>query len=870
MIGTMLGRNRIIEKVGEGGMGAVYRAEDEHLNRQVAIKVLPASSLGDEAARKRFRKEALTLSKLNHQNIELVYDFDQQEGVSYLVMEYVPGRTVKDMLAAGGTLSAKEISRLVTQLVEGLEAAHALGIAHCDLKPGNLMITPEGQLKILDFGLAKLTRQETEDISTDSSVLPQTTGGTLAYMSPEQLTGDPVDHRTDIYAVGNIIYEMATGRLPFRESLPTAIVNQIVHQPPLPPGRFRADLSVRMEELILKCLEKNPENRYQSAKELLVDLRRTDASEVFGPIGARPPKQAWQPLRVATLIAVASLACIALVRLWFGAVGARTLPEYRTIQVTRSSGGQGQPALSPDGSRIAYTSNESGNRDLYWIDIRGGPSFRLTDSPAADEDPAWFPDGSTIAYTSEREVSRSIWKVGQLGGGATLLIPDAEQPAISSDGKSIAFCQRSPSGYLRIGVAALGDLSQTKIITGDRDGLGDHIHPTWAPGGQSICYGTRHNLWIVPASGGVAKRLTVENEMDSEPEWAPDGKHIYFSSYRGGGTPSLWRISPEGGKPERITTGIGPEGHPNTSRDGKHLAYSTSRTAWETVLLDRTSGKETILWALEGEFITSIAPDSSKIVFPSDRWAPKINLWIQPLRAGQASGSPYLLTDISGDASHPAFSPDGRWISYYRILQDQRHVWIIETTGGQPHQLTAQSSFELHPSWSPDGSKIAFVSQPEGTPQIWYVSVKDGKPAGRPKRLTEGGVQAYFPTWSPDGKTIAFQGIKQGRAELWMVSSDGGTDARQLTHGGDVRRARWDFATGELLASGGWGTTQVTVRRVSPANGTSKPFYPAVSFGAGSEIGLFDVSRDGRTLVFTRRLGASGDIWILEATKGVF
>lgn len=287
MVGQVLGHYRIVEKIGAGGMGEVYRARDERLDRDIALKVLPASALADEAARRRFRREALALSKLNHPNIETVYDFDSQEGVDFLVLEHVAGVSLDDKLAQG-PLPEKEVLRLGMQLAEGLAAAHEQ-VVHRDLKPANLRITPDGRLKILDFGLARLLRPVTEAANTQSLTATQAVAGTLPYMAPEQLRGDPVDARTDIWAAGVVLCEMCTGRRPFEARTSTALAGDILHQPPTAPSELNPKISPRLEEIIIKCLEKEPENRYQSARELGVDLRRL-ATPTLLPGPERKPR----------------------------------------------------------------------------------------------------------------------------------------------------------------------------------------------------------------------------------------------------------------------------------------------------------------------------------------------------------------------------------------------------------------------------------------------------------------------------------------------------------------------------------------------------------------------------------------------------
>ena len=273
MIGQTLGRYRVLEQIGAGGMGLVFRARDERLDRDVALKVLPPGTLTDENSRRRFRKEALTLSKLNHPNIETVFDFDTQDGMDFLVMELIPGVTLDKKLGASA-LPEKEVVRLGAQLTEGLVAAHAEGVIHRDLKPGNLRLTPDGRLKILDFGLAKLLHPVSDAAPTESLSHTHGAVGTLPYMAPEQLRGEPADERSDIWAAGAVLYEMATGKRPFPQASAPMLTDAILRQGLVPARAVNANLSPELERIISKSLEKESEHRYQSAKELGVDLRR--------------------------------------------------------------------------------------------------------------------------------------------------------------------------------------------------------------------------------------------------------------------------------------------------------------------------------------------------------------------------------------------------------------------------------------------------------------------------------------------------------------------------------------------------------------------------------------------------------------------
>ena len=312
-----LGRYQIAEQIGAGGMGVVYRARDQRLDRDVAVKVLPTGSLADQVSRSRFRKEALALSRLTHPNIAVVHDFDSQDETDFLVMELVPGMTLEEKLLAG-PIGEKEAVGLVVQLLEGLAAAHAQGVIHCDIKPSNLRVTPEGHLKILDFGLAKLFQSKDPASVTMSITQDHGIAGTLAYMSPEQLRGSPPDQRTDTYAAGCVLYEITTGQRPFPEKTAPLMIDSILNKIPARPTSLKPALSTGLEYIVLKSLERDPACRYQSAREMTADLRRLSASDLAIPIPTKPVQRlaisrtAWRAVAFMTLLAVVAYAVFSL------------------------------------------------------------------------------------------------------------------------------------------------------------------------------------------------------------------------------------------------------------------------------------------------------------------------------------------------------------------------------------------------------------------------------------------------------------------------------------------------------------------------------------------------------------------------------
>src|SRR3984893_16224795 len=322
MIGQILGHYRIVERVAAGGFGVVYRAHDEQLERDVAVKVLPAGTLNNETSRRNFRKEALALAKLNHTNIETVYEFGSQDGVDFLVMEYVAGKTLTEKLAEGA-LPEKELVSLAMQIVEAVEEAHDRGIVHRDLKPANILITPKGQAKVLDFGLAKWLRPG-EELTADQVTDTLSTAGTLPYMSPEQLNDEPVDERTDIYSLGAVFYEMAVNQKVFSRSLASQVIDAIFNHPPVSLRTVNARITPALDDIVMKCLEKEAAHRYQSAKELLVDFRRMEArSSVVMPVAGPRRRPALNKLFLIVPAAAVLLALAAI----FGRVDVRNLWE---------------------------------------------------------------------------------------------------------------------------------------------------------------------------------------------------------------------------------------------------------------------------------------------------------------------------------------------------------------------------------------------------------------------------------------------------------------------------------------------------------------------------------------------------------------
>ena len=569
MVGQVLGRYKIVEEIGAGGMGVVYRARDERLGRDLAPEGPLPGALHDEASRKRFRNEALMLSRLNHPSIQVIHDFDTQDGLDFLVSELVPGVTLNEKLRVG-PLSEKHIVDLGLQLAQGLVAAHAAGVLHRDLKPANLRVTPDGRLKILDFGLATLSQDAISVLSTMTSIseAPGGAGGTVPYMSPEQLLGEKLDDRSDIYAAGAVLYEMSTGRMAFAETVPTRLTNSILHQLPASPRSLNSKVSPELERIILKSLEKDPELRYQSAKELASDLKRLSAGEQTTKSAMMPPlrQKSYRPAEVlaGAIAVVFVIALISATLLRRKPPAANDSGPLQFEQITHYTDSASDPALSPDGRMVAFirgadSMGSSANTGQVWIKLLpNGDPVQLTHSAVRKSAVTFSPEGSSVAYTQlNARFLWETWEVPVLGGEPHQLLPNASGLTwIGPD--RMMFSEVRPGESVHMGIVTSGpsraeetavywppavmNMAHYSALSSDRkwalvvemDGTG------WLP------------CRVVPFDGSGAVRVVgPPHGACTAAKWSPDSKWMYFNS-NAGGSFHLWRQEFPGGQARAI------------------------------------------------------------------------------------------------------------------------------------------------------------------------------------------------------------------------------------------------------------------------------------------------------------------------------
>ena len=870
-------------RLGGGGMGVVYKATDTSLDRPVALKFLPPELSEDQVSRRRFIREAKSAAQLDHPNIATVHGIGQgDDGRTFIAMAYYDGETVKKKI---------ETDRIDSRRSQPCRADRPRSF-RCALQED---LAPRYQARQRDDRRQGAKRQRRQDRRLRprqtrrhhiSYASRSDTPATVAYMSPEQLLGKKIDHRTDLWSLGVVLYEMVAGKRPFNGATGGSTVQSIINEEPESLLDVRADCPQVVSNIVEALLRKEPDERMGDATEVanrLADAKlssdltetmpvnpvRKIAADKLAPEDSGGPSQGVASSR-RTIHRVAfgllALALLAITWLILDGINRRSKNplEGRPRQLTSAPGWKSEPAISPDGQDIAYVSNESGNADIWVVDAHGGPALQLTDSPKADHHPAWFPDGSAIVFQSDGEGELGLWKVSRLGGRPIPLLSGAIEPSISPAGTHMAFARPNPDGDLRIAVAKLDALPESQTLTTGQDGEWDHHSPSWSPDGKWIAYSDLKDLWVISAEGGDSRRLTEDAAGDLEPQWSRDGRSVLFTSYREN-TVAIWSIPSGGGQPKRLTSGTGPERHVTIAADTSTVSYTTSLANRDIVIHNLSAGRHERLKSLRYEGQPTLAPGGSAVVFVSDRWK-GFHLWRQELDGLLPVGNPTLLNEEAAYSSNPDYSPDGRWITYQRRIGHQRDIWIHPSRSGFAWQLTSDVDEDWHPAWSPDGTRIAFVSNRGGQEGVWVATIDDRKVQGTPYRVDTVGANLVSPEWSPDGSELAYIAAREGVWDIWVTGADGLQSARQVTKQASAFQVRWHPSNGSLLVAGYWGREALTLCEVEPTTGEIVREITAVGFGPSNRSGSFsvDLGTQGDVLLASTWAETTGDIWLVE------
>lgn len=732
LIGKDLNHYRVLSILGAGGMGEVYLAEDTKLRRKIALKLLPAQFSTDAERRARFEREARAASALNHPNIITIYGIERAENLDFISTELVDGKTLRERIKEK-TFDWRETIEVALQITSALEAAHVVGIVHRDIKPANIMIRTDGYVKILDFGLAKLTmpNPHSGNFETRDHTAPNRVMGTINYMSPEQALGERVDARTDIFSLGVVLYEMLAGASPFQGESEGAIYNQTINKNPPSLSEIKPEISLELEKIISRAMTKDRAERYQTAAEMRSDIKRLKenpdsfsvSSNVFA--GKSPNKKSRFTLPLAAAFAAVAVSVAAFYLFSRNTSDAKPFDvnNFNFSQVTYQSGEELFPSLSPDGKTIIYASRASGNWDVYSQRVGGKNPLNITKDAASDDtQPAFSPDGERVAFHSTRD-GGGIFLMGATGENPKRISDFGFNPSWSPDGKEIAVALEgiTDAGSRTLDKSTLWAInteSGAKRLVADFDA----VQPAWSPNGKLIAFWTasgkgQRDIQTVDAAGGTPKNITNDAAVDWNPIWSADGKFLYFASNRGGSM-NFWRVAVDdrtgdvAGEFQAATIPSSAGQHFCFSRDGKKLVYvqNNSRTTVQRIGFD---------------------PNAEKIV-----------------------GDAVNLIEGTQTAAHPAVSPDGERVAFSSVGATIEDIFIVNKDGTGLRNLTDDKAKDRLPRWSPDGNLITFYSNRTGKYEIWSV-----KPDGSDLRLLTDApnVQTLrYAVWSPDGNHLAY------------------------------------------------------------------------------------------------------------------
>jgi serine/threonine protein kinase len=823
--GEKFSHYEITAKIGEGGMGEVYLATDTDLGRKVALKFLTSLPEEDRERARRFTREAKTASALNHPNILTIYEIGESDGIGYIAAEFIEGQSLREMLRR--PIPLDKTLDIVMQALSAISTAHAADIVHRDIKPENIMVRDDGVVKVLDFGLAKLiepivkppigTESVTKELVTTSA---GTVLGTAQYMSPEQARGLAVDARTDIWSLGVVLYEMITGRAPFKGDTASDLLVSILKTEPKPLSAFHPDTPPELEFITKKALGKDRDERYQDVKDFLLDLKlvkrefdsgsvSAETAPVTGPSArvtdgsGRPPTEPVAgSSRWKWALAVAAIAILGLgaAYVWFQRKEAGAQTALSSSQITSwkselTDNDSSRARLSPDGKFVAYVATKNGKKSVWLKQIGGGDPFtRKQDDESEEMSPLWSPDGGQIAFLSERGGQHGIWQMPAFGGSQTLLSAiDIRSPGLvhwSKDTSKIYFEMKQNLYSLDLGTGTITRLTNFDETVFIQRGF------SFSPDEKQMVFADRKDgrkdLWISELNGDNAVRLVDDAFNDSNPVWHPDGKRVIYNCERDG-LQQICVAHKDRQSPDQLTFADGDSRISDISSDGTRILYTTSKNDSDIWGVSVDGGKEFQLTTDVGlEFWQDASPAGDAMAFQTlGRSNIGENIFHGSLEHLRITDG--RRTRLVDDGFDVRFSPDGGKLAFMRAEAGKNSLWVMSASGGDAKQLTASgvvfgglSRLPLNRTqtqdyqWSQDGSSIVYCAVRDGLSNVWRVAFDGGEimlTNNQSKTL-----HFFGPALSRDGHQLAWTALNNEvpTKPRWSIWYEADGDEREI------------------------------------------------------------------------------------------
>lgn len=864
LTGRVIGPYKLEAPIGAGGMGKVYRAHDMRLGRRVALKLLEPDLIANTEQRTRFLREARLASSLDHPNICAIHEVSEVDGVLFIAMQYVEGKTLREIIK-GHPLDLDALLSISLQVADALAGAHDAGIIHRDIKPGNIMINPKGQAKVLDFGLAKLL-ERAEDEADTHLTMTGAVMGTPASMSPEQAKGQHVDHRSDIFSFGVVMYEMTTGQIPFKGRTRAEVIGAVLHQPHTSAIELNKKIPAKLSAIVDRALAKDPAERYQDMSEVIAALRQVVIEagmldKLFESSGGRRgfitpyvrPQRRTFPTGVVIAIAGVALSFLVLAA-YFWTRPSTGPPQPQQSLISTFPGSHRAASFSPDGQKIAFVSSIDSVAQVWVKDLSEGPPRQITFGEDPAQRPRWSPSGDEIVFARRSKGVFGVWSVSPAGGEPRKVIEGGRNPNWSADGARFVF-ERGYDIW-----TANSDGSDQRKVEGvpPTDLLLTDRMPAFSPDGLSIVFfqksrGPMGDYWVIPSTGGQARQLTYDDALGGAPVWAPDGSFIVFPSRRTGSL-TLWKVAAAGGEPQPVLVSTGEDTDPEISRNGRRLIYTNTRNSYVVTVSDPTTGQHQELHQSRSPLVApSFAPQGDRIAFFGFAETGGVHLYTM-----NADGSNFRQLTQGKDQQniHPHWAADASALYFYQQRPSLAFCRLLLSDG---------SATELIKGWEWATHHQARVD-PQGR-RVIYTRLDQGTAAATMTRdLTSGNETAFSVLleqagWSHDGKFIVgtrVTGQQRSTAEIVVCTSEGGS-CRTLTTGYSPNWSADDsriyFYRDSKLRDGEelWSIT---------LEGTSEKHV--INLGPMEPIGkFFDVSPAGKILWVQYRPGKN-ELWLSD------